>query len=177
MIIRSPAQRPPMAAAGTWPVGRHFPVRSPALVPSRSPSSVRSVPQSCRGTWGGCLRVMQVPAHSITARRLPRIFVRTGGGNPSPGRVRRLPVVVPPPQGFWAEDVGEQPRRGRAWRSRVDETISGLAVGHCCYAQPTASVVPALSAPPSRTAHTIFRSGCSWFRFFIVILHGCPFSR
>jgi hypothetical protein len=70
MIIRSPARRPPMAAAGTWPVGRHFPVRSPALVPSRSPSSVRRVPQSCRGTWGGCLRVMQVPAHSITARRL-----------------------------------------------------------------------------------------------------------
>jgi hypothetical protein len=43
--------------------------------------------------------VMQVPAHSITTRRLPRVCVGTGGGNPSPGRVRRLPVVVPPPSG------------------------------------------------------------------------------
>ena len=53
-------------------------------------------------------------------------------------------------------EVGEQPRRGRVRRSRVDETISGLAVGHCGYAQPPASVVPALRAPPSRTAHTPF---------------------
>jgi hypothetical protein len=86
-----------MAAAGTWPVCGYFPASSPALVSSRSPSSVGRVPQSCKGTWGGCLRVMQVPAHSITTRRLPRVCVGKGGGNPSPGRVRRLPVVVLPP--------------------------------------------------------------------------------
>ena len=43
-----------------------------------------SVVSSCRGTWGGCLRMMQVQANSITARRLSRVFVGTGGGNPSP---------------------------------------------------------------------------------------------
>jgi hypothetical protein len=32
--------------------------------------------------------MMQVQANSITARRLSRVFVGTGGGNPSPGRVR-----------------------------------------------------------------------------------------
>ena len=57
-------------------------------------------------------------------------------------------------QGFWAEDGGERPRRSHAWRSRVDETISGLAVGHSGYAQPTASVLPALSAPSSRVPYT-----------------------
>ena len=53
-----------------------------------------SVVSSCRGTWGCCL-------HLITARMLPRVCVGTGGGNPSPGRVRRLPVVVPPSSGAW----------------------------------------------------------------------------
>jgi hypothetical protein len=42
---------------------------------------------------------MQVPAHSMFARRLPRVRVGTGGGKPSPGVVRRLSVVVPPPSG------------------------------------------------------------------------------
>ena len=65
------------------------------------------------------------------------------------------PVHVSGLAGFLVE-VGERPRRGRVRRSRVDETISGLAVGHCGYAQPPASVVPALRAPPSRTAHTPF---------------------
>jgi len=98
-----------------------------------------SVVSSCRGTWGCCLLLMQVPAHSITARRLPRVCVGTGGGNPSPGRVRRLPVVVPPSsgawgrlRGVWSEDVGERPRRSRVRRSRVDETISGLAGADPC---------------------------------------------
>jgi hypothetical protein len=45
--------------------------------------------------------VMQVPTHSITARRLPRVCVSTVGGNPPPGRVRRLPVAVPPLSGVW----------------------------------------------------------------------------
>ena len=44
---------------------------------------------------------MQVPAHSITARRLPRVCVGTVGGNPPAGRVRRLPVAVPRPSGAW----------------------------------------------------------------------------
>jgi hypothetical protein len=53
-------------------------------------------------------------------------------------------------------------------RSQIDETISGLAVGHCGYAQPPASVVPALRAPPSRTPfYFVTGSGhhhgrCSW---------------
>jgi len=37
----------------------------------------------------------------------------------------------------------------RAWRSRVDDTISCLAVGHSGHAQSPASVPPALIAPPS----------------------------
>ena len=63
----------------------------------------------------------------------------------------RLP---PRDAGAWAEDGGERPRRSRAWRSRVGETSSGLAVGHSGYAQPPASVLPALSAPPSRVPYT-----------------------
>jgi hypothetical protein len=60
-----------------------------------------SVVSSCRGTWGGRLRVMQVQAHSITARRPPLVCVGTGGGNPSPGRARRPPVAVPSPSVAW----------------------------------------------------------------------------
>jgi hypothetical protein len=60
-----------------------------------------SVVSSCRGTWGGRLRLMQVQAHSITARRPPLVCVGTGGGNPSPRRARRPPVAVPPPSGAW----------------------------------------------------------------------------
>ncbi len=72
-------------------------------------------------------------------------------------RVRRLPVAVPPASGAWAArpvhvsglagflvEVGERPRRGRVRRSRVDETISGLAVGHCSncgHAQPFKAAV------------------------------------
>ena len=56
--------------------------------------------------------------------------------------------------GFLVE-VGERPRPGRARRSRVDESISGLALGQCGYAQPPASVVSALRAPPSHAPHTI----------------------
>jgi hypothetical protein len=59
------------------------------------------VVSSCRGTWGGLLRVMQVQAHSITARRPRLVCVGTGGGNPSPGRARRPPVAVPPSSGAW----------------------------------------------------------------------------
>ena len=65
------------------------------------------------------------------------------------------PVHVLGIAGFLVE-VGERPRRCRVRRSRVDETISGLAVVHCGYAQPPASVVPALRAPTSRTPHTPF---------------------
>ena len=80
-------------------------------------------------------------------RRQP--FTRSGppSASRSPSSVRRMGRL----QGFWAEDVGERPRRGRSRRSRVDEMISCLAVGHCCFAQPPASVVLTLSAPPSRT--------------------------
>jgi hypothetical protein len=34
------------------------------------PSSVGRVPQSCRGTWGGCLRVMQVHGQRTAASDL-----------------------------------------------------------------------------------------------------------
>ena len=65
------------------------------------------------------------------------------------------PVHVSGLAGFLVE-VGERPRRGRARRSRVDESISGLALGQCGYAQPPASVVSALRAPPSHAPHTTF---------------------
>ena len=119
-----------------------------------------SIVSSCRDTWGGCLRVMQVPAHSTTARRLPCVCDGTGGGNPPPGLVRRPPDTVPSVrrvgrlQGFRAEDAGERPRRGRAQRNRVDETISGPASGHLRHAQPPAPDEPAPSAPPNWTTHT-----------------------
>ena len=79
------------------------------------------------------------------------------------------PVHVSGLAGFLVE-VSERPRRGRVRRSQIDETISGLAVGHCGYAQPPASVVPALRAPPEPDApHTILLfeglrtpSRCSW---------------
>jgi len=48
----------------------------------------------------------------------------------------------------------ERPRLSCARRSRVDDTIIGLAVGHSGYAQPPASVPPALSETPSRVPHT-----------------------
>jgi hypothetical protein len=44
---------------------------------------------------------MQVPAHSITARSLPRICIGTVGGNPPACRVRRLPVAVPRQSIVW----------------------------------------------------------------------------
>jgi len=78
--------------------------------------------------------VMQVPASSITARRLPHVCVGTGGGNPSPGQVRSLPVVVPPSSGVWGgcrvsgqrTSVSVLSSAARS-KSRVDETIIGLA--------------------------------------------------
>ena len=45
--------------------------------------------------------MMQVPAHSITTRRLPRVCVGTVRGNSPAGRVHCLPVTVPPPSGAW----------------------------------------------------------------------------
>jgi hypothetical protein len=57
-------------------------------------------------------------------------------------------------QGFWVEDDSEGPRRSRPRRIRVDERISGLAEGHSCYAQSSASVLPALRVQPSLVPHT-----------------------
>jgi hypothetical protein len=65
----------------------------------------------------------------------------------SPSPVRRVGRL----QGFWAEDASKRSRRGRAWRNRADETISGPAVSHRCHAQPPAPATPAPGAPPSRT--------------------------
>ena len=70
----------------------------------------------------------------------------------SPSPVRRVGRL----QGFWAEDASKRSRRGRAWRNRADETISGPAVSHRCHAQPPAPATPAPDAPPSRTPHTPF---------------------
>ena len=43
-----------------------------------------------------------------------------------------------------------RPRSSRAQRSRVDDTIIGLAAGHSGHAHPPACVPPAPSAPPSQ---------------------------
>ena len=75
--------------------------------------------------------------------------------------VRRLPVVVPPPSGAWggcrvsgqrtaASDL-DAATRGKA---ECDEKVSGLAVCHSGCAEPPASALLALSAPPSRVPHT-----------------------
>jgi hypothetical protein len=90
-LSRVRAEKSAQMAATPHPVS---PLRR---LPAAGPPARQS--PSCKGTWGGCLRAMQVPAHSMLARRLPRVCVGTGGGKPSPGVVRRLPVVVPPPSG------------------------------------------------------------------------------
>ena len=87
-------------------------------------------------------------------RRRRQPITRPG---PPPARRSPSPVrCVGRLQGFWAEDASKRSRRGRAWRNRAAETISGPAVSHRCHAQPPAPATPAPGAPPSRTPHTPF---------------------
>jgi len=53
-------------------------------------------------------------------------------------------------------DCSSDPGAAAHGEAEPTKTVSGLAVGHCGYAQPPAPVVPALRAPPTRTPHTPF---------------------
>ena len=78
------------------------------------PSSVGRVPQSCRGTWGGCLRVRMrfrrpaTPQYcTLLARMPPRAHDGTDGGDPAPGvpTSLRARCTCPGLQGFWLRSV------------------------------------------------------------------------
>jgi len=80
-----------------------------------------------------------------SARRVSLVSRGVGSRSSSPHEgCRRLPLRTR------RRSVGRHcqgPRRGRARRSRVDETIRSPAIDQCSYAQPPAPAVPALSAP------------------------------
>ena len=142
-----------------------------AFVLRRSTATPRSCARRSRSGETACSPVTsrcsyaQTPAPAVPALSAP-LFLRNAAVPHAPGtnaaalsrwhrrrrpRTRRAhfaarPVHVSGLAGFLVE-VGERPRRGRARRSRVDESISGLALGQCGYAQPPASVVSALRAP------------------------------
>jgi hypothetical protein len=103
---------------------------------------------------GVMVRISEKAATRLRWRRRRQPITRPG---PPPARRSPSPVLrMGRLQGFWAEDAGKRSRRGRAWRNRADETISGPAVSYRCHAQPPAPATPAPGAPPSRTPHTPF---------------------
>ena len=97
------------------------------------PSSVGRVPQSCRGTWGGCLRVRMrfrrpaTPQYcTLLARMPPRAHDGTDGGDPALGvpTSLRARCTCPGLQGFWLRSVRDL---GAAARGGAESTNQSAA--------------------------------------------------
>jgi hypothetical protein len=69
---------------------------------------------------------------------------------PRSGRHCRWPTAHSRRPSMTCQGRVEWPRSSRAQRSRVDDTIIGLAAGHSGHAHPPACVPPAPRAPPSQ---------------------------